>query len=131
MSCIQQGEDDFQSVHDAVGTLAGVWWPFGAALGLSPSSLREIDQADRGIPAQCLFNAIDKWLRQDYNEKHGLPSWRRLVIAVESNTGGQNAALAKKIAQSHRIGEYHITHIIGEYHITHIIGEYHIPHIIV
>lgn len=98
------GEDDFQDVLSAVGELAGTWRPFAAVLGLSPAALKEIDEACRGIPAQCLSTAIDRWLRQEYNyERHGPPSWSKLVMAVVSNVGGQNAALAKKIAQSHRI----------------------------
>ena len=115
-------------MHDAVGTLAGVWRQFGAALGLAPSALREIDEANRGMPAQCLFSTIDRWLRQDYNyERYGPSSWRRLVMAVECDTGGQNAALAKTIAKKHFIGKYHITHLTDEYH---LIDEHHTTHLI-
>ena len=89
----------------AVADLAGVWRQFGSELGLSPSALKEIDTAERGIPAQCLSIVIDKWIRQDYNhERYGPSSWRRLVVAVESSIGGQNGALAKKIALEHLIG---------------------------
>lgn len=99
-------------MRDAVAELAGLWWPFASVLGLSPSALREIDEANRGKPAQCLFDAIDRWIRQDYNhERYGPSSWRKLVIAVESSIGGQNAALAKKIAQSHSISECYLLHL--------------------
>ena len=42
------------------------------------------------------------WLRQSYNiEKYGPPTWRKLVEAVGSPTGGNNRALAKGIASRH------------------------------
>ena len=42
------------------------------------------------------------WLRHSYNiDKHGPPTWRRLVEAVDNDAGGNNRALAKKIASNH------------------------------
>ena len=54
--------------------------------------------ACRGNPSRCLDGVIERWLNQDYNwEKFGVPSWSKLVDAVESRSGGKDPALAKKI----------------------------------
>jgi len=34
-------------------------------------------------------------------EKHGKPTWRRLVEAVQDQMGGNNPALARTIAREH------------------------------
>lgn len=52
--------------------------------------------------------AFDKillgWLKQQYNTvKYGLPTWKRLVEAIDHSAGGSNHALAMKIAASHTI----------------------------
>ena len=46
---------------------------------------------------------ISTWLRQSYDvERHGLPSWRRVVEAVDSGAGGANYVLAKEIASKYQ-----------------------------
>ena len=63
----------------------------GIALGLSPGSF-----------APNLEDVIKVWLEQNYNtQRHGLPSYQRLVEAVASNVGPGNPALAKIIAANH------------------------------
>ena len=45
------------------------------------------------------------WLKHSYNvDKHGPPTWRRLVEAVDKEAGGNNHALAEKIASNHPAG---------------------------
>ena len=91
-------ENDFQEVRNEVSKLSAHWQAFGSALGLSRSTIREIDLANRGDPSRCLDGVLEKWLNQDYNwEKFGLPTWKALVAAVESRSGGRDAALGKKI----------------------------------
>ena len=42
------------------------------------------------------------WLRGNYDtEMHGPPTWKMLVEAVRAPTGGNNTALAKRIARDH------------------------------
>ena len=78
--------------------LTAYWQAFGLTLGISGSAINEIDLANRGDPSRCLDGVIEKWLNQDYNyEKFGLPTWKKLVAAVQSNSGGKDPALAKKI----------------------------------
>ena len=47
-----------------------------------------------------------KWLKQNYDVyKFGPPTWKMLVDAVGKHAGGNNKALAKKIASKHPLGE--------------------------
>ena len=69
-------------------------------LGLRPGDLvairkgNDIDQAFTEI--------ILTWLRQNYDvHKHGPPTWRNLVEAVDDPAGGNNHALAMSIADKH------------------------------
>ena len=54
---------------------------------------------------QAFSEMLLVWLRHSYNvDKHRPPTWRRLVEAVDSDAGGNNHALAKKIASNHPTG---------------------------
>ena len=45
---------------------------------------------------------ISSWLKGNYDtEMHGPPTWKMLVEAVCASTGGNNRALAKRIAKDH------------------------------
>lgn len=91
----------FNEVREHVSSLAGYWPGFASVLGLPPSAIREIE-ASHLRPAQCLEDAIGRWLHENYKvERFGSPSWKLLVKAVEDRNGGRNPALAKKIAQEH------------------------------
>jgi hypothetical protein len=95
------GEDDAPNIKKETATLAAKFHPVGLALGLPPS---ELDKIGRNCPRDCdeaFFQVITAWLRQSYNvNMHGHPSWKKLVEAVAS--GGQNPALARKVAAAHR-----------------------------
>ena len=46
---------------------------------------------------------ITDWLNENYNtEMFGPPTWEMLVKAVRAPTGGNNNALANKIAKAHK-----------------------------
>ncbi|KAL5509277.1 hypothetical protein EMCRGX_G004616 [Ephydatia muelleri] len=95
------GEDDFHDVKDAVSSLTGMWQEFGSGLGLGPAAIKEI-KATHSDPVSCLDDVLERWLKEDYNRnKFPSPSWRQLVCAVQSKSGGKNPALAKKIAPRH------------------------------
>ena len=71
-------------------------------LGLDDSTLSDIEKNHPRNVERCLLESIKHWLQCDYDiEKHKLPSWRRLVAAVDHSAGGQNHALAMKIAENH------------------------------
>ena len=125
------GEDDLRDVMSAVKNLAGMWKDLGISLGLRPSDLKSILTANPHSPDDCLREMILQWLKQSYNvcftlilylpylntyvtvvcpipllsfpnvEKLGMPTWKRLVEAVEDDAGGNNPALAQTIARDH------------------------------
>ena len=56
-----------------------------------------------GDPKLAMGEVISTWLKQSYDvERHGLPSWRRVVEAVDSGAGGTNHVLAKEIASTYQ-----------------------------
>lgn len=82
--------------------MAGNWRKIAIGLRLPPSIMKLITSQNLNDPELCLFTALEDWLKQLYNtKKYGNPSWRMLVKAVASLTGGANPALAKHIAEKH------------------------------
>ena len=73
------------------------------SLGLSANELESIRLKSLGDPELAMGEVISTWLRQSYDvERHGLPSWRRVVEAVDSGAGGCNYVLAKEIASKYQ-----------------------------
>ena len=94
------GEDDFCDVYRKLITIKAKYYELGIILGLRPGDLvairkgNDIDQAFTEI--------ILMWLRQNYDvRKHGPPTWRNLVKAVDDPAGGNNHALAMSISDKH------------------------------
>ena len=83
--------------------MADKWESIGEALRLSPDLLEKI-AADKRDSKTCLKTVLTKWLRKEYNtSRFGHPSWNLLVEAVAHPDGGDNRALAEKIAQKSSI----------------------------
>ena len=79
-------------------TIKANYYQLGIELGLPPGELEAIQQARSQNIAQALTQVLLTWLRQLYDvERHGRPTWQRLVEAV----GGINHALAVGIASKH------------------------------
>ena len=94
-------EDDLVDVLKEVNDVAANWKGLGLELGLRPSTLETIGTTQ---PQYYLMNTLTAWLRQNDNvKKYGLPSWTTLCKAVESPVGGNNRALAVRIAKKHNI----------------------------
>ena len=75
---------------------------FGIYLGLPQREYNAIQTAFRDDVNRAFSEVLLAWLKHRYNiEKYGPPTWRRLVEAVDSPAGGNNHALAKKIAGHH------------------------------
>ena len=75
------------------------WYGVGLCLKLKPAALDRIENATQDTDRR-LTKVIDNWLKLNYNqEKFGLPTLKKLVDAVRSPSGGNNAALADKIAE--------------------------------
>ena len=74
----------------------------GIELGLPPQELTAIQDKTVGNP---LSGVLLAWLNQRYDtERYGVPTWRRLVEAVDNPAGGNNHELAKTIASKHTSG---------------------------
>ena len=61
-----------------------------------------VQKAFRQDIPQAFTEVLKIFLKHRYNtQKYGPPTWRKLVEAVDSPAGGNNHALAKKIAKDH------------------------------
>ena len=89
--------------------LKACYYELGIELGLPPQELTTIQYKTISHP---LTSVLLAWLSQRYNtEMHGPPTWRRLVEAVDSPSGGNNHELAKVIASKHPTGNYDMAYL--------------------
>ena len=97
-------EDDFHDVHGELVTIKANYYQLGIELCLPPGELQAVHQTFSQNIAQGFTEVLLMWLRQRYNvEMYGLPTWRRLVEAVDSPAGGNNPILAVAIANKHLV----------------------------
>ena len=83
--------------------LAARWKDIGIALRLRGG---ELDKMDPRHPDQCLSGVLESWLKRNYDVKmFGPPTWRWLVEIVADPAGGNDTALADKIARKHLTGK--------------------------
>ena len=95
-------EDDFREVYCELVSIKARYYQLGIALGLPPGELEAIRKAYSQDMEQALNQVLLIWLRQQYNfKKYGYPTWQRLREAVDSPSGGNNHALAERIAEKH------------------------------
>ena len=99
---LNSAEDDAYDVYREVVGLAGRWSSMCLALRLRPSDRSKIEAAHPGNPDRCLEAVVVRWLQKGYNyQRYGNPAWRMLVEAVSDPAGGDDSALAEKIAKNH------------------------------
>ena len=73
------------------------------ALGVQMGDLDTIDATYPCKPSDCLRSVLERWVRKGYCvERHGLPTWQKVVEAVARPAGGNDNALAEGIAKSHQ-----------------------------
>ena len=77
------------------------WYNIGIHFGLSINTLDEIKSMNRLDSDKCLTDMIAEWLK-NYKQKHGCPTWRKVVIAISSQTGGDNPSEASKVAKEYK-----------------------------
>ena len=78
--------------------MAHNWKGVGEALRLNPALLKTI-QADHPDVRSRLDEVLTEWLNKAYDTtRFGLPSWKLLVAAVAHPAGGNDRALAERIA---------------------------------
>ena len=71
------------------------------ALRLHPDLLDKI-KAEQPDTNSCLREVLSEWLKKMYDTtSYGPPSWKLLVAAVAHRAGGNNRALAEKIAKKY------------------------------
>ena len=114
------GEDDIHDVYREVFSQKENYFMLGMGLGLP---LQELKKIETGYPqdlARAFNEMLQVWLKQSYNiDRHGPPTWRRLVEVVDDPAGGNNHALAKKIASNHPKGMYmHLFSFLTSYCVT-------------
>ena len=75
----------------------------GTALHLKHGDVTLIKKECPGDYRSGLEQVVVLWLSQNYNvTKFGVPTWRTVVQVVDKSAGGNNHALAKKIAAAHQ-----------------------------
>ena len=95
-------ENDLSDVSQEVLSINYSYYQLGIALGLPLGELDSIRAASFYNTDQAFCAVLLVWLRQLYDVyRHGPPTWRRLVEAVDSPSGGNNPALALNIASRH------------------------------
>ena len=99
-------EDDFREVYREVVSIQSNYYQFGIELGLPPQEMNAVQKAFRQDIPQAFIEVLQIFLRHRYKvEKYGPPTWRKVVEAVDNPAGGNNHALAKKIAEDHPVNK--------------------------
>ena len=99
--------DDLIDVKEEVLSIQSLYYPLGQSLRLCTDDLRRICDAypSESDADRALEDVLLLWLDKKYNTaKFGLPTWRKLVEAVDRKGGGNNHQLAKEIALKHPAG---------------------------
>ena len=124
MLIVPSAEEDIYDVINEISSLAGRWRNMCLALRLLPSDETTIASSCRDNPDECLKAVLIKWLKKCYNtQKHGPPTWQKLVAAVANSTGGDNPALAKQISEKHQGEHLIMMHLHGEYCDVIVVGQ--------
>ena len=96
-------EGGLRTVYDVVLPVSSKWYRFCISLGLRASRLDSIAKNNPNSTDDCLLDGLKDWVKKNYEtEKHGHPTWRKLVEAVDNSSGGENHALALEIAEEHK-----------------------------
>ena len=83
---------------DAVESLSSKWRLLLTKLGTKQNTLDTIKANNTGDVKMCLYEALGEWLKLNYDhQRHGRPSWKRLVKAVS----GIDFALSETITKKH------------------------------
>ena len=95
---------DLSKIIEEILPIESRYYYIGRSLNLEISCLREIRESSSS-DSDALEDVLLLWLNKQYDvEKHGPPTWRMLVEAVDKRGGGDNHELAKQIALSHPAG---------------------------
>ena len=101
---IHSGEEDIRDIIKEIFHVKSNYKAFGMILGLGYAQLECIQKTPLCIVdmGAALTEVVLAWLRQKYNTaRFGLPTWRKIVEAIDSEAGGNSHTLAKEIAVRH------------------------------
>ena len=88
-------------MYSELVTVKANYYQLGIALGLPPGELQAIRKGTQDIEL-AFSDVLLAWLGKGYKvDRFGLPTWRKLVEAVNSQAGASNPALAADIAARH------------------------------
>ena len=91
-------------MFNEVATIQYQYQEIGRELGIHYHEIEVIKEENYHVD-QRLTAVMRLWLNQSYDvNKHGHPTWCKLVEVVDSSTGGKNHGLAKAIASRHPAG---------------------------
>ncbi len=76
------------------------WYNIGVHFGLPINTLDSFRSKNRNDSDKCLTCVIAEWIK-NFPKKQGLPTWRKVAIAVSSRVGGDNPSEACKIAKEY------------------------------
>ena len=94
------GENDLAVVKKEVLPVTARYYNLGLELDIPPFELEKLQSLRM---EEAFSKTLLKWLRGcSTKSPTTAPSWRSLVKAVDSPSGGNNHALAKKIASQHK-----------------------------
>ena len=106
INCLLTAKDDICEVVKEVTGIQSNYYQFGIELGLPLNEMDAVQKAYRQDIPLAFTEVLKIFLKHCYNtQKYGPPTWRKLVEAVDSRTGGNNHALAKKIAEHHPVNK--------------------------
>ena len=89
-------------VKEAIVEVSANYYHLGVQLDVPPYELDKLPSYDVN---KAFSDMVHLWLKGTSTKRGNErtpPSWRSLVRAVESRAGGNNYALAKRIASEHR-----------------------------
>ena len=87
--------------------VASSWKTIGRGLRIDSGHLETIQESSQK-PKECLSDMLTCWLKGNYNVKQfGEPTWQAVVKVVADPAGGDNHALALRIAEQHPGNRYY------------------------
>ena len=97
-------EGDLSKIIEEIQPIESRYYNLGRSLNLKITDLRKI-RDDHPSDSDAFKDVLLLWLDQKYDKKkHGPPTWRMLVKAVNNESDEDNDELAKQIALNHPAG---------------------------
>ena len=111
-----KAEEDLPDILEELIPIIPHYYSLGRSLRLHPRQLNEVRKTYllEKDAEQALNDVLFMWLSKQYDtERFGLPTWRALIEAVAKRLGGNNIALARKMASNHpasKLANVEVTH---------------------